>query len=124
MPAAQGSVLVMADFHSDGVWGPGGTWMSADELPISQELRSRLEAWCARFERSEIHLDPGERTGSFDLVGFAADGLVIAREVKAELPDWTVCYHDEAAHEAAPEGAPRGDWQFEVRAGPMPGRAA
>jgi len=53
------------------------------------KLRDRLARWCARFQTSfdrEIDLD-----------AFAAEGRAIARAVKAELPDWSIVYFDEAA---------------------------
>ena len=50
-----------------------------------------------------------------DAERFAADGLVLARALKAALPDWTVVYHDEAKSRA---GLPRGECEHEVTARP------
>jgi hypothetical protein len=62
-------------------------------------LRINRRCRCARFQKSfetEIDLD-----------AFAAEGRAIARMVKAELPDWSVVYFDEAAAARAQyQGAP------------------
>ena len=52
----------------------------------------------------------------FDRYAFAAQGLSIARAIKAELPNWTVVYFDEAAfanrlHELT---RPRETFEYEV----------
>jgi hypothetical protein len=80
---------LMADYGAAGVWDHDGAPLDPAKLPISPKLRERLARWCARFQKSfetEIDLD-----------AFAAEGRAIARAVKAELPNWSVVYFDEAA---------------------------
>ena len=49
----------------------------------------------------------GVSEGEIDLEAFAAEGRAIARAVKAELPDWSIVYFDEAeAARAKYQGAP------------------
>ena len=61
-------------------------------LPSCRSARNCARGWragAARFQKSfetEIDLD-----------AFAAEGRAIARAVKAELPDWSIVYFDEAA---------------------------
>jgi len=82
-------VRLMADYGAAGVWDHDGEPLNPDRLPLSPKLRDRLARWRARFQTSfdrEIDLD-----------AFAAEGRAIARAVKAELPDWSIVYFDEAA---------------------------
>jgi hypothetical protein len=79
----------MADYGAAGVWDHDGAPLHPDKLPFSPKLRARRARWCARFQKSfetEIDLD-----------AFAAEGHAIARAVKAELPNWSIVYFDEAA---------------------------
>jgi hypothetical protein len=90
---------LMADYGSAGVCDHDGNPLDPSKLPLSDKLRARLARWCARFEKSfetEIDLD-----------AFAPEGRAIARAVKAELPDWSIIYFDEAdAARAKYQGAP------------------
>ncbi len=79
----------MADYGRAGVWNHDGAPLNPDRLPLSPRLRERLARWCARFQTSFEH--------EIDLDAFAAEGRAIARAVKAELPDWSIVYFDEAA---------------------------
>lgn len=85
-------VRVMADYCTDGVWQKDGAAASADELPISQPLRHRLRAWQSRYDGDEPPQEPE----------FSADGLMIAKDIKTELPDWTIIYFDEAKSQGIP----------------------
>jgi hypothetical protein len=79
----------MADYGAAGVWDHDGTPLDPARLPLSPKLRARLARWCSRFQKSfetEIDLD-----------AFAAEGRAIARAIKAELPDWSIVFFDEAA---------------------------
>ena len=88
----------MADYGSAGVWDHDGTPLDPAKL-LSPKLRARLARWTARFEKSF------ER--EIDLGAFAAEGRAIGRAVKAELPDWSIVYFDEAeAARAKYQGAP------------------
>jgi len=72
-----------------GVWDHDGAPLNPNRLPLSPRLRERLARWCARFQWSF------ER--EIDLDAFVAEGRAIARAVKAEQPDWSVVYFDDAA---------------------------
>jgi hypothetical protein len=89
----------MADYGSAGVWDHDGAPLDPSSLPLSAKLRTRLARWCDRFEKSfETEID---------LEAFAAEGRAIARAVKAELPDWSIVYFDEAeAARAQYQGGP------------------
>lgn len=68
-----------------------------EALPVSEALRDRLSAWNARFEDgcdAEAYSDP--TCSRFDFIAFANDGFRLAKEVKRQLPGWTVLYWDEA----------------------------
>jgi hypothetical protein len=90
---------LMADYGSAGVWDHDGAPLDPANLPLSPKLRARLARWCDRFEKSfETEID---------LEAFAAEGRAIARAVKAELPDWSIVYFDEAeAARAQYQGGP------------------
>ena len=108
----QRAVRIMCDYCAEGVWGinSGGAW-SVEELPVSQPLRSRILAWQKWHDSQDATLD---RDPSFDVDGFTAEGLAIARAVKGALPDWTVVYFDEAACQWAERGAPRWLFEYEI----------
>lgn len=103
-------VRIMADYGSSGIWERGGASVEDSELPISDALKGRLFAWCIWFESSEYYLPKTDRTAPFDAKAFATEGLAIAREIKAALPDWTVIYRDVART----ENEPRLDVEYEV----------
>lgn len=86
-------VRIFCDFCADGIWDVGKAG-----LPISEELRRRLEEWNWWYDLAYDH-DPDQR--DMDIEEFSAIGLELARAVKAELPDWTVVYLDEAAQDRA-----------------------
>lgn len=87
-------VKVMADYSSCGLWDSRGVHSDDSELPVSDELKARLRQWCDWYERNDDYLP--EPTTQFDYTAFAAEGLLIAKAIKAELPDWTVMYFDES----------------------------
>src|SRR6185312_8878778 len=99
MLAAEKWVRVMADYSSDGLWHKDGCTAAAEDLPISAPLQARLRAWCDWYEQNTDYLPADERK-PFDTPAFAAEGREIARAIKAELPEWTVIYLDEAELEA------------------------
>jgi hypothetical protein len=97
----------MADYRAAGVWGHDGAPLDPARLPLSPHMRSRLARWSARFQRSfetEIDLD-----------AFAAEGRAIARAVKAELPDWSIVYFDEAAAARADYSGARTTYEAEIK---------
>jgi hypothetical protein len=90
-------VRVMADYSCDGVWDIEGNSCGAEELPISRALVERLRRWQARYESIEEAIEEENRLRrESDWTDFSAEGLAIARAVKAELAGWTVFYYDEA----------------------------
>lgn len=103
-------VRILADSSAEGVWEIGGGGTTADALPVPAALIQRIRAWQAWYDRDE------DKWGLFrgDVVAFSAEGLAIARAVKAALPDWTVVYLDSAAAERAEEGGPRAAFEYEV----------
>lgn len=86
-------VLIMADFGAEGVWDKRGYSREPESLPISADLMARIYTWQAWYDRECTNYLP---VNELDVVAFAAEGLAIARAVKAELSDWTVIYFDEA----------------------------
>ncbi|GAB6968149.1 hypothetical protein JCM25156A_21860 [Komagataeibacter kakiaceti JCM 25156] len=90
-------VRIMGVYGDESVlWDRKGVGRCLDELPIIPQLRDHLARWGKSYrERDEyseeewLHLEP-----PFDIERYAAEGLVLARAVKAALPDWTVIYFD------------------------------
>jgi hypothetical protein len=98
--AADKWVRIMCDFSADGVWARTGGAAMPEDLPVSVGLHKRIRAWQDWYER---HARPDPEFSSappgFGIDAFSSEGLAIAKAVKAELPDWTVVYHDEARAE-------------------------
>jgi len=46
--------------------------------------------------------------------GVQRSRLALARDVKAQLPDWTIIYFDDAAADGNPPGALRESFEYEV----------
>lgn len=110
-------IRLMADYSSTGLWHKNGPSVETSYLPVSAPLLERLEAWCGWYERNDDYLPEAERKSAFDYQGFAAEGLAIARGIKAELPDWTVIYFDEMAyHLNLGQGVPRETYEYEIQA--------
>jgi hypothetical protein len=115
-------VKVMADYSSTGLWDSNGANAEEDFVPMSAALKARLHAWCLWYEKNEDYLDTPESI--FDYVSFSAEGLAVAKAIKAELPDWTVVYFDEAKMPGIAEGTegvkgraiPREEYEYEVTA--------
>lgn len=84
-------VRVMCDFCANCLWDRDGVMVSYDELPVSDDLKKRMVFWQSWHDARNSH-DPIPY-----LDEFAHYGLEIAKEVKRQLPEWTVVYFDEAA---------------------------
>ena len=85
-------IRVMCDFSADGVWNQEGLATSPDVLPISIELMMRIYAWQAVYET----LDPLDGpVDPNDFAQFVNEGFQIAVEMKRQLPNWTIIYHDD-----------------------------
>ena len=72
-----------------------GVMIDRDELPISQELKDAIERWCHDYEHSQFYLSPEERTIDFDVAAFNLRGEELARQLRLELPEWTVVHRPE-----------------------------
>lgn len=108
-----GWVRVMCDHFAEGIWDAEGCPMSPEDLPVPPDLHVRLRAWQDVFERF-IDRMPVE-----ELESFGAEGLEIARAIKAHLPGWTVIYHDERRYpsddaDIAEIEAQRSHFEYEV----------
>lgn len=89
--------------------------MARDDLPISLALSIRHEVWCEWYDlQCEDYLPLEERTKHFDSKAFAAEGLLIAKAIKAELPDWTVVYFDESRVDRDAYEQDRSEFEYEV----------
>jgi hypothetical protein len=108
-------VKVMADYSSCGLWDSNGVHSDDADLPVSESLKARLRKWCDWYELNDDYLP--EPTTQFDYEAFSAEGLLIAKAIKAQLPDWTVVYFDENRLHQALHGKlvqPRGTYDYEV----------
>jgi len=103
-------VRILVDSCAKGVWAKSGGSTSADSLPVPPELIQRIRNWQASYDRDE------DKWGLFrgDVAALSAEGLAIARAVKAALPDWTVVYFDDAALEQANGEGQRSAFEYEV----------
>jgi hypothetical protein len=81
-----------------------------DDLPVTPELRQRLRDWEEVFDRQ----DESPSSAPFDAAAFSRTGRELAREVKRELPEWTVVYYDEEAATKRPADAPRKTFEYEI----------
>ncbi len=104
-------VRIMCDYCADGVWHKDGAGGCADELPVSQELIDRILRWQESYETNDYN-SPEPK---FDWEAFSAEGLSIAKAIKAALPEWTVIYFDAAASMRAGLNVPRHVYEYEVQ---------
>lgn len=108
-------VRVMCDFAADGLWAKSGGSVGPEDLPVSDDIKARLRKWQDYFERhNQSYLPPGERDTEFDVVAFSAEGLAIAKAIKAALPDWTVVYFDESRCTYGDADQRREEYEYEV----------
>ena len=99
-------VKIMADYLAEGVWDHEGACLSIADVPLHATLQLEITDWQATYDRTGMDED-------FDVVGFSVQGLALAREVKRQLPEWTVMYFDEAY---AGTGQNRTVWFYEILA--------
>jgi len=91
-------------FSNDGLRGKDGKAIAPAALPISDELRERLAAWCMRLSdaladetTTGMARTPAGRERAWTLIdALDKDGFAIARALKAEMPAWTVYCYDAA----------------------------
>ncbi|APG30475.1 Hypothetical protein GbCGDNIH3_1596 [Granulibacter bethesdensis] len=106
--------IVMGGDLTHCLWSSKGEMILLADLPISQDLTTRLQAWEDWADDFEDFLPPEERA-PFDLEGFTEAGLEIARALKAELPDYTILYCDESRWQARKElGLTPAECRYEV----------
>lgn len=101
--AAERWIRVMCDYSADGVWARNGAATLPAFLPISIALTARILAWqevYETFEPWEVEVDPVK------WAAWAAEGLAIAIDMKRQLPDWTVVYHDDTRGPPQTPGVP------------------
>jgi len=99
---------IMCDYTAEGVWTRRGA-TSPYLLPLSDELREKLVDWNGIF-------DIGLEESGLTWEQFNAMGLDLAKQVKKELPDWTIYFYDEMAYPGDEEaekidGQP---WVYEI----------
>ena len=102
-------VRILADHSSTGAWAREGWPIDLDELPISPAQAAQIAAWQLRYEANR----DWDGDHSFDVETSAREGLAIAREVKRELPRWTVIYFDEWAYKQDRDGL-REIYEYEI----------
>jgi hypothetical protein len=106
-------VRLVCDYHCDGVWNKLRQACDITDLPVSQDLADSILAWQASFDS---HEDEEDASIPFDVGAHAAYGLLLARRVKQELPDWTVVYFDESKVPALwSPGFPRSAFEYEIK---------
>lgn len=89
------AVRIFCDWCADGVWSDPHTPNSTFEgIRVSDCLWKRIQDWQAWYHKQKPDLDMVDDP-EFETEAFVAEGYMIARAVKAELPDWTVHYLDE-----------------------------
>ena len=89
---------------NNGLRGKGGEPIDPAALPISDELRERLAAWCAGLwsvladdANTGIARTAAGREKAWAMIeSVDREGFGVAHALKAELPDWTVYYYDAA----------------------------
>lgn len=92
--AAEKWIRVMCDYCAEGVWALGGS-TSPIYLPIDLPLIARIFEWQKVYEEFETHYTDTNPTHDPDYLAWAEEGFQIAMEVKRQLLDWTVIYHDD-----------------------------
>ena len=102
-------VRIMAEYCSEGVWDSDGCAGTVDELPLPPDLQADIRAWAFWYDRDSLD------NPIFPVAEFATQGLALARRVKAELSAWIVVYFDEEKFAAAPEGADRIVFEYEIK---------
>lgn len=87
-------VKVMADYAATGIWTKTGSMAALADLPVDPNVYFQLGHWQHWFEaRPNMEEIPY-------ISGFVRYGLGIAREIRRQLPGWTVEYFDEQSGRA------------------------
>lgn len=108
-------VRVMADHMSSGLWGNQGMMLEPGVVTLTPQLEVRLAAWVSNYNKNcKDYLSNAVDSDEFDWDKHSADGLAIAKAIKAELPDWKVVYFDEA--KLTYENQDRREFEYEIHA--------
>jgi hypothetical protein len=108
------------------VWDRDGLAQLTEDLPISLDLRERLDAWALRYDELDSAIQGAglDRAMGFDVElpsedwgPLAREGFLLACEVKKALPDWTVMYFDQEIYVRGPrlfsrQGKPKAEYEI------------
>ncbi len=106
-----GYIAVAAENSTDCLQVRDGCVVLADEVPLGEGLRARIRLWARVFDDYGVYGVP------LNPAAFDAEGLAIARAIKAEHPAWTVFYMEWFLTTVG-RGATREQYFFEVTGGP------
>lgn len=99
MIAPERKIKVMADYFCHPLWQNSGVDVGnidPTRLPISDGLKSDIDAWARAFD-AILDMDDPANKGGFEspqaAADFAAQGAQLADRLRGELgPDWDVAY--------------------------------
>lgn len=86
---------IAADHGGTCVWYRNGVGTCTDELPVDAGLIHALEGWCAWHNcdcEEEIPARARDPALRFSRAAHRSAGIVLACEVKRQLPDWTIVF--------------------------------
>lgn len=105
-------VKLMPDYCSSGLWTINGAMMEWSSLPVSEELKDRIHLWVSDYDQNNPTFDDDEVDPDVFDIGFhSAQGVELAKEIKRELPDWTVVYFNESLIN---RDGPRTEYEYEI----------
>lgn len=105
----------MADYSADPLWDEDGVMMELDDLPVSGSIKKMLRGWAEWFEHKDGGGCAPTVSPDWDPEAFSRFGLFLARQVKRELPGWTVVYFDESKLVRAPDHIQeRSEFEYEI----------
>lgn len=122
-------VRIFCDYCADPFWHKHGGMMGYEQLPISDTLKMAFYAWDQHFQFNDTYLAYwSDKYGEKGFLSyFSKMGEMLAKQVKKELPDWTVVYlnkqlqHeynkelDELPDDEQPKIIDRSSWEYEVQ---------
>ncbi|HET8688534.1 MAG TPA: hypothetical protein VFM18_18125 [Methanosarcina sp.] len=112
-------VKLMSDYSSSGLWHSDGVMMEASDLPVSKDLQEQIAEWVREYDLYNTSYRGEVSEDQFNLGWHSAQGIDIAKNIKRELPDWTVFYFNEWLMERTPElkkqrGEDRDYYNYEI----------
>jgi hypothetical protein len=87
-------VKVMADCACQGLWSWQGYPIDTCDLQLHPGTVQRLKAWMLIYERAGLYDSAEHRKKPVDERMFDRLGLLVARAIARDLPDWQVDFHD------------------------------